>query len=87
MNKFHIRWLSTIKEIRSIKDFKIIGTRHGEKLFETLVSREEMIRSMQMKKYFRIKSDDRDLNYENYFNSGKKNISKCFSVPYVFSYN
>ena len=54
---------------------KIIGTRHGEKFFETLVSREEMTRSKELKKYFRIKVDDRDLNYDRYFTSGKKNVS------------
>ncbi len=65
-----------LKDIfNSTVPIKIIGTRHGEKLFETLVSREEMIRSKSIKNYFRIESDGRDLNYEKYFNFGKKKIS------------
>ena len=54
---------------------KIIGTRHGEKLYETLISREEMARSIDMGKYFKIEIDDRDLNYEAFFSIGKNNIS------------
>ncbi len=54
---------------------KIIGTRHGEKLFETLVSREEMSRIHDFKKYYKINSDDRDLNYKKYFFKGEKSIS------------
>ena len=53
----------------------IIGTRHGEKLYETLVSREEVSRATEIDNYFRIKSDDRDLNYDNFFKKGKKKIS------------
>lgn len=51
--------------------FKIIGTRHGEKLFETLVSREEMIRAESSGKFFRILSDTRSLNYEKFFDDGE----------------
>ena len=47
-----------------------IGTRHGEKLFETLVSREEMIKAEDMGNYYRIPSDSRDLNYKIYYESG-----------------
>tara|TARA_A100001011_G_scaffold252991_1_gene261249 strand:+ start:9640 stop:10656 length:1017 start_codon:yes stop_codon:yes gene_type:complete len=54
---------------------KIIGTRHGEKLYETLISREEMNRSKEFKKYYRIESDDRDLNYNKYFFKGEESIS------------
>ena len=54
---------------------KIIGTRHGEKLFETLVSREEMAKVEDMGQYFRIPSDNRDLNYNKYFTDGEKSIS------------
>ena len=65
-----------IKDIFNSKvPIKVIGTRHGEKLFETLVSREEMIRSKQVLQYFNIKADNRDLNYDNYFNLGEKKIS------------
>jgi UDP-glucose 4-epimerase len=52
------------------KELKIIGTRHGEKLFETLVSREEMLRAKSLDGYFRIPADSRDLNYDNYFING-----------------
>ena len=52
-----------------------IGTRHGEKLFESLVSREEMARAEDMREYFRIPMDDRDLNYAKYFVDGEERIS------------
>ena len=55
---------------------KIIGTRHGEKLYESLLSREEMIGAIDEDKYFRIKSDNRGLNYEKYFNEGLKNLTE-----------
>ena len=54
---------------------KIIGTRHGEKLFESLVSREEMSKSKDLGNYYRIPADTRDLNYEKYFSKGDKDIS------------
>ena len=50
---------------------KIIGTRHGEKLYETLVTREELVRIEDLKDYYRIPVDDRDLNYNKYFFEGK----------------
>ncbi len=53
---------------------KIIGTRHGEKQYETLLTREEMAKAKETDKYFRIPLDDRDLNYENYFTKGEKSI-------------
>ena len=53
---------------------RIIGTRHGEKLYETLVSKEEMMRSEDLGNFYKIKSDNRDLNYEKYFSNGQ-NIS------------
>ena len=55
---------------------KIIGTRYGEKLFETLINREELIKSSDFQDYYRIPSDNRDMNYHNYFSKGKINISK-----------
>jgi UDP-N-acetylglucosamine 4,6-dehydratase/5-epimerase len=55
---------------------KIIGTRHGEKLFETLINREEMIKSDESQYYYRISSDNRGMDYNNYFSQGKINISK-----------
>jgi UDP-N-acetylglucosamine 4,6-dehydratase/5-epimerase len=54
---------------------KIIGTRHGEKMHETLVTREEMVRSKEMAQYYRILPDARDLNYDKYFNKGEKKIA------------
>lgn len=55
---------------------KIIGTRHGEKLYETLCTREEMQKAEDMGDFYRIPADNRDLNYDNYFSKGKKDISK-----------
>lgn len=57
-------------------EVKIIGTRHGEKLYETLVTREEMLRSIDMGNYFRIPCDSRDLNYDKYFTEGDDAISR-----------
>ena len=54
---------------------KIIGTRHGEKLYETLVTREEMSRAVDLGDYYKIPYDTRDLNYNIYFNEGTENIS------------
>jgi UDP-N-acetylglucosamine 4,6-dehydratase/5-epimerase len=54
----------------------IIGTRHGEKLYETLVTREEMAKSEDMGEYFRIPCDDRDLNYDKFFVEGEEEISR-----------
>ncbi|MBA1336856.1 MAG: UDP-N-acetylglucosamine 4,6-dehydratase (inverting) [Firmicutes bacterium] len=56
-------------------DVRVIGTRHGEKLYETLVTREEMLKAEDLKKYFRIRADNRDLNYSKYFSSGETKIS------------
>ena len=53
----------------------IIGTRHGEKLFEALCSREEMFIAQDQGKYYRIPSDNRDLNYSKYFEEGEKDLS------------
>ena len=54
----------------------IIGTRHGEKLYESLISREEMARAEEMERYFRIPVDERDLNYRKYFVQGEQHISE-----------
>ena len=54
---------------------KIIGTRHGEKLYETLCTREEMIKAEDMGDFFRIPADNRDLNYAKYFSEGEKDIA------------
>lgn len=55
---------------------KIIGTRHGEKLYETLCTREEMIKAEDMGDFYRIPADNRDLNYAQYFSEGEVDISK-----------
>ena len=55
---------------------KNIGTRHGEKLYETLCTREEMLKSEDMGDFYRIPADHRDLNYEQYFSEGNVDISK-----------
>lgn len=52
-------------------ELRIIGTRHGEKLFETLVNREEMVKAEEMEDYYRIPANTRDLNYELYFSEGQ----------------
>ena len=57
-------------------EIKIIGTRHGEKLYESLVSREEMARAEDLAGYFRIPADSRDLNYDKYFSQGETAISR-----------
>lgn len=54
---------------------KIIGTRHGEKLFESLVSREEMVKSEDMGDYYRIPADNRDLNYDKYIIDGQVDLN------------
>jgi UDP-glucose 4-epimerase len=54
---------------------KIIGTRHGEKLFESLISREEMARAEDRGIYFRVPADSRDLNYAQYFTEGEEKIA------------
>ncbi|CDN30874.1 UDP-N-acetylglucosamine 4,6-dehydratase [Mucinivorans hirudinis] len=55
---------------------RVIGTRHGEKLYETLVTREEMAKSIDMGEYYRIPCDNRDLNYDNFFSKGDEDASK-----------
>ena len=56
---------------RSEHIIKVIGTRHGEKLYETLLTREEMVSAVDMDNYYRIPSDSRDLNYNQYFVDGE----------------
>lgn len=54
---------------------RVIGTRHGEKLYETLVTREEMAKSEDMGDYYRVPADNRDLNYDKYFIEGQEEIA------------
>ena len=61
---------------RSESQVKVIGTRHGEKLYESLVSREEMMRCEDLEGYYRIPADSRDLNYNKYFVEGELEIAE-----------
>ncbi|MFN3784285.1 MAG: polysaccharide biosynthesis protein [Spirosomataceae bacterium] len=65
-----------LKELcKADNEIKIIGTRHGEKLYETLCTREEMVKAEDMGDFYRIPADNRDLNYAQYFSEGEKDIS------------
>lgn len=65
-----------LKELfKSNNDIKVIGTRHGEKLYETLLTREEFVVAEDMGGFFRVPADKRDLNYEKYFEQGNEKLS------------
>ncbi len=65
-----------LKELyHSDAEVKTIGTRHGEKLYETLVTREEMAKAIDMGAYYRIPADNRDLNYDKFFIEGEQEIA------------
>jgi UDP-N-acetylglucosamine 4,6-dehydratase len=66
---------SLIELYQGNSEIKIIGTRHGEKLYETLVNREDMVKAEDCGNYYRIPADTRDLNYEQYFSEGEQDIS------------
>lgn len=68
---------SLIKLYQSNVNIQIIGTRHGEKLYESLVTREEMAKAIDLGDYYCIPCDSRDLNYDTYFIKGQKKISIC----------
>ena len=66
-----------LKEIcNSENEVKIIGTRHGEKLYETLCTREEMVKAEDMGEFYRIPADNRDLNYARYFTDGEEDVAE-----------
>jgi len=67
--------LAIKKVFNASNEVKIIGTRHGEKLYETLLTREEMAVAEDMGDYYRVPADQRDLNYELYFDKGKSELS------------
>jgi UDP-N-acetylglucosamine 4,6-dehydratase/5-epimerase len=68
---------TALKELcNADSEIKIIGTRHGEKLYETLCTREEMIKAEDMGDFYRIPADNRNLNYKQYFSEGEVDISK-----------
>ena len=65
-----------LKELcKADNEIKIIGTRHGEKLYETLCTREEMVKAEDMGDFYRIPADNRDLNYAQYFSEGEEDVS------------
>ena len=65
--------VESIKNILNRPEYpvKIIGTRHGEKLYETLLTKEEKVNAVDMGNYYKVLPDNRDLNYDNFFNEGK----------------
>mgnify|MGYP000866864585 FL=1 len=66
-----------IRELyKSESEIKLIGSRHGEKLYETLVNREEMVKAIDMDNFYRIPADNRDLNYNKYFTEGTEAVSQ-----------
>jgi UDP-glucose 4-epimerase len=71
--------VQTLKNIlgRSNHEVKTIGTRHGEKLYETLLTKEEMVRAIDMGEYYRIPADTRDLNYNKFFEEGEEVITEA----------
>ena len=65
-----------IKELAKVEnEINIIGTRHGEKLYETLCTREEMVKAEDMGHFYRVPADNRDLNYSMYYSKGEKGMS------------
>jgi len=69
----------TIKNILGVPDHEVktIGTRHGEKLYETLLTKEEMVKVIDMEKYYRIPADTRDLNYNQFFEEGEEVVTEA----------
>jgi UDP-N-acetylglucosamine 4,6-dehydratase len=66
-----------IKELAKVEnEINIIGTRHGEKLYETLCTREEMVKAEDMGDFYRVPADNRDLNYSMYFSEGEENLAE-----------
>ncbi|WP_159566740.1 polysaccharide biosynthesis protein [Budvicia diplopodorum] len=58
-------------------EIKVIGTRHGEKLYEALLTREEMVNAEDQGEYYRIPADNRDLNYDKYFDNGQEKVTEA----------
>jgi UDP-N-acetylglucosamine 4,6-dehydratase/5-epimerase len=69
----------TLKNILCVSDHEVktIGTRHGEKLYETLLTKEEMVKAIDMGRYYRIPTDTRDLNYNQFFEKGEEVITEA----------
>ena len=72
---------AVLKLSKANNEIKIIGTRHGEKLYETLVNKEDMVKAEDLGNYYRIPADNRDLNYEKYFSEGD------ITIPQVEEYH
>mgnify|MGYP001370134346 FL=1 len=70
---------NSLKKVLGVPDhdIKIIGTRHGEKLYETLLTKEEMVKAVDLGKYYRIPADSRDLNYNQFFEEGEEIITEA----------
>jgi UDP-glucose 4-epimerase len=66
-----------LKILNAENEVRIIGTRHGEKLYETLLNREEMAQAEDLGDYYRVSADVRDLNYSSFFSSGKAEVSEA----------
>jgi UDP-glucose 4-epimerase len=66
-----------LKLMNAKNEIRIIGTRHGEKLYETLLNREEMAQAEDLGGYYRVPADTRDLNYSNFFSKGKTEVSEA----------
>ena len=69
----------TMRKILGAPDYEVrtIGTRHGEKLYETLLTKEEMVKAIDMEKYYRIPADTRDLNYSKFFEEGEEVVTEA----------
>ena len=72
----------TMKKILGEPDHEVktIGTRHGEKLYETLLTKEEMVKAIDMEKYYRIPADTRDLNYSKFLKKAKKSLQSLVNI-------
>ena len=68
--------VATKELLEADNEIRVIGTRHGEKLYESLLSREEMVRAEDMGDYYRVPADTRDLNYAKYFSEGDDRMSQ-----------
>jgi UDP-N-acetylglucosamine 4,6-dehydratase/5-epimerase len=70
---------TTLKNIlnKPNHEVKVIGTRHGEKLYETLLTKEEMVKAIDMEQYYRIPSDNRDLNYTKFVEDGEEVVTQA----------
>ena len=67
-----------LKELFGVKnDIKIIGIRHGEKMYETLLTKEEYVNAVDMSGFYRVPADTRDLNYDKYFIEGDQKVATC----------